>query len=111
MHRNWKHLFAKVVSALLTNHGTLTIPILRSRVFGFICTESLTRKVRRLISSYSKNRVEPAARDFFNEPINWNGLLEKVTMDKIGANKAGVNTINLALALLCMFGGLLLQMT
>ncbi len=40
-----------------------------------------------------------------------NGLPEKVTMDKSGANKAGVNTINLAQALLCMFGGLSLQMT
>ena len=59
----------------------------------------------------SEKRDEPAARAFFNKAINSNGLPEKVTMDKSGANKAGVNTINLALALLCMFGGLPLQMT
>ena len=59
----------------------------------------------------SEKRDEPAARAFFNKAIGSNGLPEKVTMDKSGANKAGVNTINLALALLCMFGGLPLQMT
>lgn len=59
----------------------------------------------------SEKRDEPAARAFFKKAINSNGLPEKVTMDKSGANKAGVNTINLALALLCMFGGLPLQMT
>ena len=59
----------------------------------------------------SEKRDEPAARTFFNKAINSNGLPEKVTMDKSGANKAGVNTINLALALLYMFGGLPLQMT
>lgn len=59
----------------------------------------------------SEKRDEPAARAFFNKAINSNGLPEKVTMDKSGANKAGVNTINVALALLCMFGGLPLQMT
>lgn len=59
----------------------------------------------------SEKRDEPGARAFFNKAIGSNGLPEKVTMDKSGANKAGVNTINLALALLCMFGGLPLQMT
>ena len=59
----------------------------------------------------SEKRDEPAARAFFNKAINSNGLPEKVTMDKSGANKAGVNTINLALALPYMFGGLPLQMT
>ncbi len=58
----------------------------------------------------SEKRDEPAARAFFNKAIGSNGLPEKVTMDKSGANKAGVNTINLALALLCMLGGLPLQM-
>ncbi|MDP3706323.1 MAG: IS6 family transposase [Legionellaceae bacterium] len=59
----------------------------------------------------SEKRDEPAARAFFNKAIGSSGLPEKVTMDKSGANKAGVTTINLALALLCMFGGLPLQMT
>ena len=59
----------------------------------------------------SEKRDEPAARAFFNKAIGSSGIPDKVTMDKSGANKAGVNTINLALALLCMFGGLPLQMT
>ena len=59
----------------------------------------------------SEKRDEPSARAFFEKAIGSNGLPEKVTMDKSGANKAGVNTINLALALLCMLGGIPLQMT
>ena len=59
----------------------------------------------------SEKRDEPAARAFFNKAIGSSGIPDKVTMDKSGANKAGFNTINLALALLCMFGGLPLQMT
>lgn len=59
----------------------------------------------------SEKRDEPSARAFFEKAIGSNGLPEKVTMDKSGANKAGVNTINLALALLCMLGGFPLQMT
>lgn len=59
----------------------------------------------------SEKRDEPAARAFFKKAIGSSGLPEKVTMDKSGSNKAGVNTINLALALLCLFGGLPLQMT
>lgn len=37
--------------------------------------------------------------------------LERVTMDKSGANQAGMDTINLHLALLFMLGGLFLQLT
>ena len=33
-----------------------------------------------------------------------NGLPEKVTMDKSGANKAGIDTINIQLALLFLLG-------
>ena len=54
----------------------------------------------------AEKRDEPAARAFFEKAIGSNGLPEKVTMDKSGANKAGVNTINLVLALLCMLRGL-----
>ena len=57
----------------------------------------------------SEKRDEPAARTFFNKGAC--GLPDKVTMDKSGANKAGINTINLALALLCLFGGLPIQRT
>ena len=38
----------------------------------------------------SEKRDEPAAPAFFNKSIKSNSLPEKVTMDKSGANKAGV---------------------
>ena len=59
----------------------------------------------------SEKRDEPSARAFFNKAIGSCGLPDKVTMDKSGANKAGIDTINLTLALLCMFGVLPIQMT
>lgn len=59
----------------------------------------------------SEKRDEPAARAFFEKAIGSNGLPEKVTMDKSGANKAGIDTINLHLALLLMLGGLFVQLT
>ena len=59
----------------------------------------------------SEKRDEPAARAFFMKVIGGsNGLPEKVTMDKSGANKAGIDTMNLQLALLFMMGGLFFQM-
>ncbi len=42
----------------------------------------------------SEKRDEPAARAFFEKAIGSNGMPEKVTMDKSGANKAGIDTIN-----------------
>ncbi|STX88389.1 IS6 family transposase [Legionella feeleii] len=57
----------------------------------------------------SEKRDEPAARAFFSKAIGSNGLPEKVTMDKSGANKAGIDTINLQLALLFMMSGIFLQ--
>ena len=59
----------------------------------------------------SEKRDEPAARAFFEKAIGSNGLPDKVTMDKSGANKAGIDTINLQLALLFMFGGMFIQLT
>tara|TARA_Y100000588_G_scaffold390191_1_gene494928 strand:- start:432 stop:1079 length:648 start_codon:yes stop_codon:yes gene_type:complete len=58
---------------------------------------------------FSEKRDEPAARAFFIKAIGSNGTPEKVTMDKSGANKAGMNTINLHLALLFLLGGPFLQ--
>ena len=58
----------------------------------------------------SEKRDEPAARAFFEKAIGCNGLPDKVTMDKSGANKAGIDTINLHLALLFMLGGLFVQL-
>ncbi len=59
----------------------------------------------------SEKRDESAARAFFEKAIGSNGLPDKVTMDKSGANKAGIDTINLQLALLFMLGGLFVQLT
>lgn len=52
----------------------------------------------------SDKRDEPAARAFFEKAIGSNGMPEKVTMDKSGANKAGIDTINLYFALLFILG-------
>ena len=51
----------------------------------------------------SEKRDEPTARAFFEKAIGSSG------MDKSGANKAGIDTINLQLALLFMINGLFLQ--
>jgi putative transposase len=59
----------------------------------------------------SEKRDEPAARAFFEKAISFSGLPDKVTMDKSGANKAGIDTINLQLALLFILGGIFAQVT
>ncbi len=57
----------------------------------------------------SEKRDEPAARAFFEKAIGSSGIVQTVTMDKSSANKAGMDTVNLDLALLFMLGGLFLQ--
>lgn len=42
----------------------------------------------------SKNRTKKAARKFFNKAIKSSGIPEKITIDKSGANKAGIDSIN-----------------
>jgi len=59
----------------------------------------------------SEIRHEPAARAFFEKAIGSSGIPDKVTMDKSGANKAGIDTINLHLALLFMLTGVFMQIT
>ena len=59
----------------------------------------------------SEKRDEPAARAFFEKAIGYNGLPEKVSIDKSGANKAGIDAINLKLALLCLLGFMFVQLT
>ena len=59
----------------------------------------------------SEKRDEPTARAFFQKAIGSSGLPDKITMDKSGANKARVDTINLALALLFMLSGMFVQLT
>ena len=48
----------------------------------------------------SKHRDEAAAKAFPTKAIRSGGLPEKITIDKSGANKAGIETINLQLILL-----------
>ncbi len=57
----------------------------------------------------SEKRDEPAARAFFAKVIGSNGVPHTITMDKSGANKAGIDTINLHLAMLFILGGTFLQ--
>ncbi|WP_273198202.1 MULTISPECIES: IS6 family transposase [Legionella] len=57
----------------------------------------------------SEKRDGTAARAFFVKVIGSSGIPQTVTMDKSGANKAGIDTINLHLALLFTLGGLFLQ--
>ena len=59
----------------------------------------------------SEKRHEPAARAFFEKAIGSSGIPDKVTMDKSGANKAGIDTINLHLVLLFMLTGVFIQIT
>ena len=50
-----------------------------------------------------------AATAYFKKDIDNNVLSHTVTMDKSGANKVGIDSINLQLALLFMFGGIFYQ--
>jgi putative transposase len=59
----------------------------------------------------SEKRKKPAAQAFFEKAIGSSGIPDKVTMDKSGANKAGIDTINLHLALLFMLTGVFIQIT
>ncbi|MDF1757407.1 MAG: IS6 family transposase, partial [Legionellaceae bacterium] len=59
----------------------------------------------------SEKRDKPAAQAFFKKAIGSNGVPDKVTIDKSGANRAGMNAINLQLALLFMFSGVFMQIT
>jgi putative transposase len=57
----------------------------------------------------SKKRDKKAAFHFFQKAIGQHGLPEKITMDKSGANKAGIDKINLLLTLLFLFTGIFYQ--
>ena len=58
----------------------------------------------------SKTRDKKAAKQFLKKAIGSNGLPEKVTIDKSGANKSGLDSINLTLSLLFIMGGVFYQM-
>lgn len=53
-------------------------------------------------SMLSKNRDAEAARSFFAKSIKSSGIPEKVTIDKSGANQAGLIAINLQLIIFAM---------
>ena len=52
----------------------------------------------------SKKRDKAAAKTFFNKAIGAHGLPEKVTIDKSGSNKAGLDALNVQLAILILLG-------
>lgn len=52
----------------------------------------------------SKKRDESAAKGFFTKSIGSSGIPEKVTIDKSGANLAGLNAINFQIAILTLLG-------
>ena len=52
----------------------------------------------------SKHRDEAAAKAFFTKAIGSSGLPEKITIDKSGANKAGIDAMNLQLTVLALLG-------
>ena len=53
---------------------------------------------------FSSKRDESAAKAFFNKSIASNGISEKITIDKSGANFAGLNAINFQIAILALLG-------
>jgi len=57
----------------------------------------------------SNNRDEAAAKAFFTKAIGSSGMPEKITIDKSGANKAGIDAINLQLIILSLLGCVLIQ--
>jgi putative transposase len=57
----------------------------------------------------SKNREEASAKAFFTKAIGSNGLPGKITIDKSGANKAGIEAINLQLIVFSLLGCVLMQ--
>jgi putative transposase len=57
----------------------------------------------------SKHRDEASAKAFFTKAIGSSGLPEKITLDKSGANKAGIDAINLQLIVLALLGCTLIQ--
>lgn len=57
----------------------------------------------------SNKRDEAAAKAFFTKAIGSSGIPEKITIDKSGANKTGIEEINLQLLVLSLFGCALMQ--
>ena len=77
---------------MLGFHGEWTKPILRLKVKGqwVYLYRTVDKEGKTVDFMLSAKRDEPAARAFFEKAIGSNGLPDKVTMDKSGANKAGI---------------------
>ena len=73
-------------------------------MYGIICIDAVDKEGNTVDFMLSKKRDETAARNFFEKAIGSSGLPEKVTIDKSGANKAGLDTINLQLVLIALLG-------
>jgi putative transposase len=65
-----------------------------------------SKQATRLNLCYRKKRDKEKAFCFFQKAIGQHGLPEKVTMDKSGANKVGIDKVNLLLTLLFLFTGI-----
>lgn len=52
----------------------------------------------------SKKRDEAAAKAFFTKAIDSSGMPDKITIDKSGSNKAGIEAINLQLIIFYLLG-------
>lgn len=57
----------------------------------------------------SEKRDKASASAFFKKALCASGMAHTITIDKSGANKAGIDEINLQLALLFMFAGIFYQ--
>ena len=57
----------------------------------------------------SKHRDAASAKAFFTKAIRSSGLPKKITLDKSGANKVGIDAINLQLIVLALLGCTLIQ--
>lgn len=57
----------------------------------------------------SQKRDEAAAKAFFTKSIGSNGVPEKITIDKSGANLAGLNAINFQIEILILLGFSVMQ--
>jgi putative transposase len=57
----------------------------------------------------SPHRNESAAKAFFTKSIGSNGIPEKITIDKSGANLAGLNAINFQITILALLGFSMMQ--
>ncbi len=57
----------------------------------------------------SKHRDKASAKAFFTKLIESSGIPMKITIDKSGANKAGIDAINLQLIVLALLGCALMQ--